>query len=131
MARAAEAARAASRAGTAWSACANGSRSTAASSKWAHGRKAGSRSASGYRSPSSARARPTCQASEQRMTEPVSGTFTFLLTDIEGSTLLVRRLRENYGDVLAQHHLLLRTAFEEAGGQGIGLQGDAVFVAFR
>ncbi len=65
------------------------------------------------------------------MTEPVSGTFTFVLTDIEGSTLLVRRLREQYGDVLAQHHLLLRTAFEEAGGQGIGLQGDACFVAFR
>jgi len=65
------------------------------------------------------------------MAEPVSGTFTFLLTDIEGSTLLVRRLREHYGDVLAQHHLLLRTAFEEAGGQGIGQQGDACFVAFR
>ena len=65
------------------------------------------------------------------MAEPVSGTFTFVLTDIEGSTLLVRRLREHYGDVLAQHHLLLRTVFEEAGGLGIGLQGDACFVAFR
>jgi DNA-binding NarL/FixJ family response regulator/class 3 adenylate cyclase len=65
------------------------------------------------------------------MAEPVSGTFTFLLTDIEGSTLLVRRLRDQYGETLAQHHLLLRSAFEEAGGQGIGLQGDAVFVAFR
>src|SRR5438105_13742416 len=65
------------------------------------------------------------------MAGPVSGTFTFLLTDIEGSTLLVRRLRDQYGDVLAQHHRLLRTAFEEAGGEGIGMQGDAVFVAFR
>ena len=65
------------------------------------------------------------------MPEPVSGTFTFLLTDIEGSTLLVRRLRDRYGDTLAQHHRLLRTAFEEAGGEGIGVQGDAVFAAFR
>jgi DNA-binding NarL/FixJ family response regulator/class 3 adenylate cyclase len=65
------------------------------------------------------------------MTEPPSGTFTFLLTDIEGSTVLARRLGEQYGEVLSEHFRLLRTAFEEAGGQGISMQGDAVFVAFR
>jgi DNA-binding NarL/FixJ family response regulator/class 3 adenylate cyclase len=61
----------------------------------------------------------------------VIGTYTFLLTDIEGSTSLVRRLRDGYGDVLAEHHRVLRTVFENAGGEGIGTQGDAFFVAFR
>jgi DNA-binding NarL/FixJ family response regulator/class 3 adenylate cyclase len=61
----------------------------------------------------------------------VTGTYTFLLTDIEGSTSLVRRLRDGYGDVLAEHHRVLRTVFENAGGEGIGTQGDAFFVAFR
>src|SRR5262245_58157381 len=65
------------------------------------------------------------------MTEPTSGTFTFLLSDIEGSTQLARRLGDRWGDVLADHHRLLRAAFEEAGGEGIGTQGDAFFVAFR
>ena len=61
----------------------------------------------------------------------MTGTYTFLLTDIEGSTSLVRQLREQYGDVLAEHHRVLRGIFEEAGGEGIGTQGDAFFVAFR
>jgi DNA-binding NarL/FixJ family response regulator/class 3 adenylate cyclase len=61
----------------------------------------------------------------------VTGTYTFLLTDIEGSTSLVRELRERYGDVLAEHHRVLRDIFEEAGGEGIGTQGDAFFVVFR
>jgi DNA-binding NarL/FixJ family response regulator/class 3 adenylate cyclase len=61
----------------------------------------------------------------------LTGTYTFLLTDIEGSTSLVRRLRDQYGDVLAEHHRVLRRVFEDAGGEGIGTQGDAFFVAFR
>jgi DNA-binding NarL/FixJ family response regulator/class 3 adenylate cyclase len=61
----------------------------------------------------------------------MTGTYTFLLTDIEGSTSLVRRLRDQYGEVLAEHHRVLRTAFQDAGGEGIGTQGDAFFVAFR
>jgi DNA-binding NarL/FixJ family response regulator/class 3 adenylate cyclase len=65
------------------------------------------------------------------MTESTSGTFTFLLSDIEGSTQLARRLGDGWGGVLADHHRLLRSAFEESGGEGIGTQGDAFFVAFR
>jgi DNA-binding NarL/FixJ family response regulator/class 3 adenylate cyclase len=65
------------------------------------------------------------------MSTPTSGTFTFLLSDIEGSTLLARRLGDSWGDVLGDHHRLLRAAFEAAGGEGIGTQGDAFFVAFR
>jgi DNA-binding NarL/FixJ family response regulator/class 3 adenylate cyclase len=65
------------------------------------------------------------------MSASTSGTFTFLLSDIEGSTELARRLGDGWGSVLADHHRLLRTAFETAGGEGIGTQGDAFFVAFR
>ena len=40
-----------------------------------------------------------------------SGTVTFLFSDIEGSTRLLRKLgREGYGQVLAQHNSLLREA---------------------
>ena len=63
--------------------------------------------------------------------EATSGTYTFLLTDIEGSTVLARRLGERWSGVLSDHHRLLRAAFEEAGGEGIATQGDAFFVAFR
>jgi YVTN family beta-propeller protein len=59
-----------------------------------------------------------------------SGTVTFLFTDIEGSTLLVRTLRDGYTAVLAEHERLLRDAFHEHSGQVIDTQGDAFFVAF-
>ncbi len=68
------------------------------------------------------------------MAEPLTelrvGTVTFLFTDIEGSTRLASRLRERYGEVLADHQRLLREAFAEAGGQEIDTQGDSFFVAF-
>src|SRR5262245_435140 len=64
------------------------------------------------------------------MEERPSGTVTFLFTDIEGSTVLLRQLRDAYGDVLATHGRLLREAFEGAGGQEIDTQGDSFFVAF-
>jgi len=60
------------------------------------------------------------------------GTVTFLFTDIEGSTRLLRELgRERYGDVLAVHNRLLRTAFAESGGIEVGTKGDSFFVVFR
>jgi DNA-binding NarL/FixJ family response regulator/class 3 adenylate cyclase len=61
----------------------------------------------------------------------MTGTYTFLLTDIEGSTTIVRRLGDGYGEVIAEHHRVLRGVFEEKGGEGIGTQGDAFFVAFK
>jgi DNA-binding NarL/FixJ family response regulator/class 3 adenylate cyclase len=60
-----------------------------------------------------------------------TGTVTFLFTDVEGSTALLRRLKDGYADVLAQHETLLRDAAETAGGQEFGTQGDAVFFVFR
>jgi len=58
------------------------------------------------------------------------GAVTFLFTDIEGSTRLVKQLRGDYGEVLAAHQRLLREAFAQHGGHEIDTQGDAFFVAF-
>jgi DNA-binding NarL/FixJ family response regulator/class 3 adenylate cyclase len=65
------------------------------------------------------------------MSERAGGTLTFLFTDIEGSTQLLRRMRDAYGELLAQHEQILRGAFEQAGGREIDTQGDSFFVAFR
>jgi YVTN family beta-propeller protein len=59
-----------------------------------------------------------------------AGTVTLLFTDIEGSTDLLKRLRDRYGEVLAEHERILRAAIEEAGGQIVDTQGDAVFAVF-
>jgi branched-chain amino acid transport system substrate-binding protein len=66
------------------------------------------------------------------MTDLPSGTVTFLFTDMEGSTRLLAQLgRAEYGRVLAEHHRLLRAAFEAHGGIEVDTQGDAFFVVFR
>src|SRR6478735_8255990 len=65
------------------------------------------------------------------MADLPSGTVTFLFTDVEGSTRLLKQLRDAYGQVLADHRRILRAAFAEHGGQEIDTQGDAFFVAFR
>src|SRR5919197_5180917 len=64
------------------------------------------------------------------MNGPPSGAVTFLFTDIEGSTRLVKQLRDRWGDVLAEHQRLLRAAFEAHRGYEVDTQGDAFFVAF-
>jgi DNA-binding NarL/FixJ family response regulator/class 3 adenylate cyclase len=60
-----------------------------------------------------------------------TGTVTFLFTDVQGSTALLRQLKDGYGPVLAQQERLLRQAAESAGGQEFGTQGDASFFVFR
>ena len=64
------------------------------------------------------------------MTDLPSGAVTFVFTDIEGSTRLVRRLRARYAEVLGEHQRLLRGAFSQHGGHEIDTQGDAFFYAF-
>jgi class 3 adenylate cyclase/tetratricopeptide (TPR) repeat protein len=60
-----------------------------------------------------------------------SGTVTFLFTDIEGSTRLLQQLgAERYATLQAEHHRLLRAAFQEYGGREVDTQGDSFFVAF-
>jgi predicted ATPase/class 3 adenylate cyclase len=59
-----------------------------------------------------------------------TGTVTFLFTDIEGSTRLLRADRQAYAAALALHRRLLRAAFAAHGGREVDTQGDGFFVAF-
>ena len=60
-----------------------------------------------------------------------SGTVTFLFSDIEGSTSLLKRLGDaRYADLLAMHRRLMRDTFAGHGGQEIDTQGDAFFYSF-
>jgi len=64
------------------------------------------------------------------MTDLPSGAVTFLFSDIEGSTRLVKALRERYAQVLADHRRLVRAAIASHAGHEVDTQGDAFFVAF-
>jgi class 3 adenylate cyclase/streptogramin lyase len=68
---------------------------------------------------------------DQGVSEHASATATFLFTDIEGSTALLKQLRERYAEALADHHRILREAVAANGGTEIDNQGDSFFVAFR
>ena len=58
------------------------------------------------------------------------GTVTFLFTDVEGSTRLVRQLGDQYPAVLAEHGRLVRGAFARHSGQEVDTQGDGFFYVF-
>jgi predicted ATPase/class 3 adenylate cyclase len=56
---------------------------------------------------------------------------TFLFTDVEGSTRLVRALGDDrWAALLQAHRELLRAAIAAHGGREVGTQGDALFAAF-
>ena len=55
---------------------------------------------------------------------------TFLFSDIEGSTRLVKALRDRYPQVLAEHRRLVRAAIAAHGGHEVDTAGDGFFVAF-
>jgi WD40 repeat protein/class 3 adenylate cyclase/energy-coupling factor transporter ATP-binding protein EcfA2 len=59
-----------------------------------------------------------------------SGTVTFLFTDIEGSTKLLERLREQYAILLDEHQQILRASFDRWNGSEIDTQGDSFFAVF-
>jgi class 3 adenylate cyclase len=59
-----------------------------------------------------------------------SGTVTFVFTDIEGSTALLKQLGEHYRELVATHRKIVRKTFGAANGIEIDMQGDAFFFAF-
>lgn len=65
-----------------------------------------------------------------RATALPTGTVTFLFTDIEGSTQLLKRLRGRYGEVLVEQRRILRVAVHEHGGEEVDTQGDSFLFAF-
>jgi class 3 adenylate cyclase len=58
------------------------------------------------------------------------GTVTFTFTDIEDSTELLKRLGDEYRDVLTSHRRIVRDTFTGRDGIEIDTQGDAFFFAF-
>ena len=65
------------------------------------------------------------------MRELPTGTVTLLFSDIEGSTALLRRLGDRYGEALSAQRVLLRAAFEAGRGRELGTEGDSFFVVFE
>jgi class 3 adenylate cyclase/tetratricopeptide (TPR) repeat protein len=58
-------------------------------------------------------------------------TLTFLFTDIEGSTVLLRRVGEGvYAQLLADHHQLIRAVLAVHDGREVNTLGDGFFAAF-
>jgi class 3 adenylate cyclase/uncharacterized small protein (DUF1192 family) len=58
------------------------------------------------------------------------GTVTFVFTDIEESTELLKRLDDGYHEVLSMHRMMVRDAFSAFDGIEIDTQGDAFFFVF-
>ena len=58
------------------------------------------------------------------------GTVTFVFTDIEGSTELLKRLGDRYAEVVAEHRRILREEFGARDGVEMDTQGDAFFFSF-
>jgi predicted ATPase/class 3 adenylate cyclase len=59
-----------------------------------------------------------------------SGFVTFVLTDIEGSTRMLRRLGPEYDEVIERHNALLRETWERHGGAHVSDRGDSCLAAF-
>ncbi len=60
-----------------------------------------------------------------------TGFVTFLFTDIEDSTALVRQLGERYEGLLADTRRLLRVAIQGSGGRVVETRADEMFAVFE
>jgi predicted ATPase/class 3 adenylate cyclase len=58
-------------------------------------------------------------------------TLTFLFSDIEGSTRLLRALGTGYDDILRVHDHIIRSSAEAHGGSAFGSEGDAQNLVFQ
>jgi class 3 adenylate cyclase len=56
---------------------------------------------------------------------------TFLMTDIEGSTTLLRTLGDRYAKLLREVRTLIRASVRSAGGHEVDARADEFFAAFR
>jgi class 3 adenylate cyclase len=53
-----------------------------------------------------------------------------MFTDIEGSTELLKRLRDKYVTLLADQRNIMRDIFKKWNGHEVGTEGDSFFVSF-
>jgi class 3 adenylate cyclase len=65
------------------------------------------------------------------VSELPGGTVTFVFTDIEESTELLKRLGDDYRDLLTAHRRIIRDAFRACDGVEMDTQGDAFFFVFQ
>jgi class 3 adenylate cyclase len=59
-----------------------------------------------------------------------AGTVTMLFTDMEGSTRLLARLGDRYGELLSAQRAVQRDAYRRHHGTELGTEGDSFFVVF-
>ena len=59
------------------------------------------------------------------------GNVTFLLTDIEGSTLLLERLGDDYAGLLRDVRTVIRSSVRAASGHEVDARADEFFAVFR
>jgi len=59
------------------------------------------------------------------------GTITMLFSDIEGSTALLHRLGERYGEALSAQRALIRAAIAAWHGREMGTEGDSFYAVFE
>jgi class 3 adenylate cyclase len=60
-----------------------------------------------------------------------TGSLTFLMTDLEGSTALLLQLEDRYSTVLAAARRISRAAVRRAGGWEVDARADEYFAVFR
>jgi class 3 adenylate cyclase len=60
-----------------------------------------------------------------------TGTVTFLLADIEGSTELLRRLEDDYATLLGDVRRLVRAEVRKSRGHQVSARGDDVFAVYE
>ena len=70
---------------------------------------------------------PMLNSTGQNSSNLPEGTVTFLFTDIEGSTCLLKQLGEDYVKLLAKHHRLLRGVFGRHNGREVDTEREAFF----
>ena len=73
---------------------------------------------------------PGADASAAATRSLPSGTVTFVFTDIEGSTRLLKRRPDDAADLFERHNDIVRRAIVGFGGHVLGTEGDAFVVAF-
>lgn len=71
------------------------------------------------------------RAAKPRPRDLPTGFLTMLMTDIEGSTGLLRKLGDAYAELLEEVRVVLRDAVESAGGCQIDARADDSFAVFE
>jgi len=69
--------------------------------------------------------------SERRGPDLPTGSVTFLLTDMEGSTALLQQLDEAYADLLKDVRGIITDAVRASGGARVDAHGDEYFSVFE